>query len=226
MDRSSQCGGILSWLQGSPYKGWACKGKIEEQYSLRVTYWGYSRRHVFQDHEFGKPHVSPLLLYRLLDVSRGFLLMHQNLCVALSTWCLGPSCLERFTGKLWCFNASLHKDFPGQEVIPLCSHPFMLTLVLRHDLFSKLPCSWGKIWLGHTEALLGLAVPVILGSGLLLVVWRSPGVSTEVVRVFVVLSFKHLPSVKQIGKWCRGERGGVKDWKRGEKISFFWTLFR
>lgn len=161
--------GLLSvgWSQlgfrGLLTKVWACKGKIEEWYSLRVVYWGYSRRYVFQSGEFGKPHVSPLLLYRLLDVSQLFLLMHQNPWAALSTGSSGSNSWRISPGRCNLPQGSSHKDLPGQEVTPLCSHQVMTGL--KHHLISKLPCSWRKVSLSHIEALPGFAVPIILGSG-------------------------------------------------------------
>lgn len=150
-------------FRGLLIKVQACKGKNEERYSLRVAYWGYSRRHVFQSGEFGKPRVSPLHLYRLLDVSQWFLLMHQNPWAALSTGSSGPKAWRTSLGSCSPPQGSSHKDLPGQEVTPLCSH--QVTVGLKHDLISKLPCSWRKVWLSHIEALPAFAVPIILGSG-------------------------------------------------------------
>lgn len=118
-----------SWIgfRGLLTKVWAFKGKIEEWYSLRVMYWEYSRRCVFQDHEFGKPHVSPLQLYRMLDVSRQLLLMHQNLWVGVSTWGSGPSAWRSSLGScspptLVFTKTFLVKKSPLHVVTPLCSH--------------------------------------------------------------------------------------------------------
>lgn len=107
MDKSSQCGRILSWLQESPYRGLSWQRKdwrtiLLESRVLRI----YSSRHVFQVDGSGSPTSPPCLL----DVSRRFLLTHQNLWTALS--------LEKFIGKLWPSNASLHKGLHGQEVTP------------------------------------------------------------------------------------------------------------
>ena len=120
-------GGSWVGFRGLLTKVWACKGKTEEWYSLRVMYWGYSRRQVFQDHEFGKPHVSPLFLYRLLDFSRWFFLMYQNLWVALSTWGSGPNASRSSLGScgppmLLFTKTFLVKKSPLYAVSPLRSH--------------------------------------------------------------------------------------------------------
>lgn len=125
-------GGTWVGFRGLLTKAWVCKGKTEEWYSFRVMYWGYPRRHVCQHHEFGKPHLSPLLIYRLLDVSRWPLWMHQNHWVAPSTQCLGHKDWRRSLG------AVVLQCFSSQRPSWSRSHHFMLTSG-AHNSYSITP---------------------------------------------------------------------------------------
>ena len=172
----------------------------------------------FQVREFGKPHVSPLLLYRLLDVSRQFLLMHQNLWVALSTWDLGSNAWRNSTGS--------------------CGPPmlrFIKTFLVKKSLLYAYACS--QTW-PHLKAALfmrkGLTRPQWGTSG----AWSSNYIWFRTGFCCLKISWGfNLNSVGLCSTFFQicnlsnklendAERGGVKDWKTGEIISFFSTLFR
>lgn len=171
---------------------WAGKKRLKND-----TPWESCTHNIFQKACFSgwwvwKTHVSALLSSRLLDVIGRFLLMHQNLWIALSTWGSGPNAWRSSLGSSGPPMLLFKKAFMVKKSHLLWSHPFMLSLVLKHDLISKLSCSWGKVWLGHSEAFLGFAVPVILGSG--------PEDLLGFQQKYCEPSFTNLLCVKHIGK--------------------------
>lgn len=188
-------------------KVWACKGKTEEWYSLRVMHWGYSRRHVFQVHECGKSHVCPLLSYRLLEVSRWFLLMHWNLWVALSTWGWGPNAWRSSLGSCGPPMLLFAKTFLVKKS-PLYAHTCPQTQPhLKAALFVR------KGLTGPQRGTSGVCGSSYMGF------WRSPGVSTEVVWASVVPSFK--PVVCQASWKMMQRRKGWRTGREEKRFPFF-----
>lgn len=120
--------------------------------------------------------------------------------------------------------AASYRTPPCSPLLPKAHHTNPTQLVLRCYLISKLRCSQGKVCLGKSEALLGLAVLIILGSGLILVVWRS-GVFNKG-SVSLCGSFFQICCLSS--KLEKGVEEKEDEWRTGKEeklFPLFWALF-